>query len=69
MVRVTGMKTDDAGNRWMRYTHDRLQTGSDPTDTLGLETVWVQLSDLDGDGLLNLGAVSRELRVVCACCP
>lgn len=69
MVRVTGMKIDDAGNLWMRYTHDSLQTGSDPADTLGLETVWVQLSDLDGDGLLNLGAASRELRVVCACCP
>ncbi len=69
MVRVTGAKVDDAGNEWMRYTHDRLQTGSDPADTQGLETVWVRLSDLDGDGILNLGAVARELRIVWASCP
>ena len=69
MVRVTGVKVDSAGNEWMRYTHDSIQTGSDPSDTQGLETVWVQLSDLDGDGILNLGAVARELRFVWACCP
>lgn len=69
MVRVTGAKVDDAGSEWMRYTHDALQTGSDPTDTLGLETVWVELDDLDGDGMLNLGAVGRELRILWAACP
>jgi len=69
LVRITGVKVDSAGNEWMRYTHDSIQTGSDPSDTQGLETVWTQLSDLDGDGILNMGAVSRELRVVWACCP
>lgn len=69
MVRVTGVKVDNAGNEWMRYTHDRLQTGSDPSDTQGLETVWVQLSDLDGDGILNLGTPTSELRILWAVCP
>ena len=69
MVRVTGAKTDSSGNEWIRYAHDRIQTGGDPTDSLGLETVWARFDDLDGDGIPNLGAVGTEVRIVFACCP
>lgn len=69
MVRVTGAMVDSAGDEWMRYTHDRWQTGSDATDSMGLETVWVHLSDLDSDGILNMGTAGSELRIVFASCP
>ena len=46
------------GVPWIGYLHDSQQGN----DSAGLETVRVNLVDLDGDGMLNLGAVSREIR-------
>jgi hypothetical protein len=68
-VRLTGAWEDSAGNQWLRYAHDALQTNFDPTDSLGLETVVVQLLDLDADGIPNLGSQTRELRTVWGSCP
>jgi len=50
------------GIPWIGYLHDSQQTDIDPTDSLGLESVQVFTQDLDGDGLLNLGAPNREIR-------
>ena len=50
------------GVPWVRFLHGRLQTNRDPGDSLGLETVQVNLVDLDGDGILNFGSPNRELR-------
>jgi hypothetical protein len=46
------------GVPWIGYLHDSQQSN----DSAGLETVRVNLVDLDGDGMLNLGATSREVR-------
>jgi hypothetical protein len=55
-VRVVGCGTTE-DKKWIMYAHDRNQ--SDDTD--GLETVQVNLEDLDSDGTLNLGSESREI--------
>ncbi len=46
------------GVPWIGYLHDAQQSN----DTAGLETVRVNVTDLDGDGTLNLGTTSREIR-------
>ena len=66
-VRVTAAGRDDAGKEWVRYSHDAFQTTANPaSDSLGLENVLVELEDLDGDGTLNFGTLSRELVFVWA---
>ena len=66
---LTAAFRDDAGNEFIRYTHDALQTNRDPGDTLGLESVVVELTDLDSDGLPNFGGMTRELHCVWAIVP
>jgi hypothetical protein len=46
------------GVPWIGYLHDSQQSN----DSAGLETVRVNVVDLDGDGMLNLGTTSREIR-------
>lgn len=46
------------GVPWIGYLHDSQQSN----DAAGLETVRVNVVDLDGDGMLNLGVTSREIR-------
>jgi len=46
------------GVPWIGYLHDAQQSN----DSAGLETVRVNVVDLDGDGMLNLGTTSREIR-------
>ena len=46
------------GVPWIGYLHDSQQSN----DSAGLETVRVNVVDLDGDGTLNLGTTSREIR-------
>jgi len=58
-VRITGAGLTK-GIPWIEYIHDRLQTHQDPTDSMGLETVRVNLTDPDGNGFLNLNS-SREI--------
>jgi hypothetical protein len=55
-VRVVGCG-DTGGKDWIMYAHDSNQCN----DADGLETVKVNVEDLDGDGTLNLGAASREI--------
>lgn len=56
-VRVFGCgKT--LGLPWLDYVHDSNQNN----DSSGLECVRVYVSDLDGDGMLNIGSNSREIR-------
>ena len=64
-VRVTAAGRDDAGQQWIRYSHDALQTHRDSFDTSGLENVVVELEDTDGDGTLNFSP-SAELVFVWA---
>jgi hypothetical protein len=61
VVRIFGCGTTK-GKRWLRYLHDRLQTNKDPEDKKGLETPDVDVTDLDGDGILNFGSEDREIR-------
>ncbi|MBN1280150.1 MAG: hypothetical protein JXA00_00710 [Candidatus Thermoplasmatota archaeon] len=59
-IRVIGCgKT--MGQPWIRYIHDSMQTNSDPTDMYGLTEVQVYVTDLDGDGIMNVGSESREI--------
>jgi len=46
------------GIPWITYAHDADQHD----DSSGLETPTVLLLDLDGDGMLNFGSASREIR-------
>jgi hypothetical protein len=55
-VRVVGCGIT-GGKEWIMYAHDALQSD----DSNGLETVKVNVEDLDSDGTLNLGAESREI--------
>jgi hypothetical protein len=55
-VRVVGCG-NTGGKEWIMYAHDALQSD----DTAGLETVKVNVEDLDNDGTLNLGSESREI--------
>ena len=55
-VRVVGCG-NTGGKEWIMYAHDALQSN----DTAGLETVKVNVEDLDNDGTLNLGSESREI--------
>ena len=64
-VRITAAGRDDAGQQWIRYSHDALQTHRDLDDSRGLEEVVVQLEDTDGDGEFNLSP-SAELIFVWA---
>ncbi|HLG16366.1 MAG TPA: hypothetical protein VJH03_17940 [Blastocatellia bacterium] len=50
------------GIPWIGYLHDKLQTHKDANDSKGLETVRAFTVDLDGDGMINLGTRSREVR-------
>ncbi len=50
------------GKPYIKYLHDSNQSN----DSAGLETVQVFLEDLDGDGILNLGSASREIRFAMA---
>jgi hypothetical protein len=63
-IRVFGCGETE-GERWIRYLHDANQAHGDPAnpqgDDAGLETVQVNVSDLDSDGDLNLGTVGREI--------
>ena len=52
------------GQPWIGYAHDSIQTNKDPKDEKGLETVRVNVKDVDGDNLLNLGSKDRECRFV-----
>ncbi|HHT9111495.1 MAG TPA: hypothetical protein ACFYDZ_10105 [Candidatus Brocadiaceae bacterium] len=52
------------GQPWIGYAHDSVQTNQDPKDEKGLETVRVNIKDIDGDKLLNLGSKDRECRFV-----
>jgi len=63
-VRITGSGRT-LGQPWIRYSHDSNQTN----DASGLENVVTFLSDPDGNGLLNMGGSSREIRWVWAACP
>ena len=63
-VRITGVGVL-AGDEWLRYSHDALQTD----DTKGLEEVLVMWGDVDNDGLFNFGSAGSELRFVFAECP
>jgi len=59
-IRVIGCgKT--LGQPWIRYIHDHQQTSSDPNDVLGLEEKQVYVTDLDGDGIMNIGSNSSEI--------
>ena len=55
-VRVVGCGIT-GGKEWIMYAHDALQSD----DSNGLETVKVNVEDLDNDGTLNLGSASREI--------
>ncbi len=46
------------GRKWLGYVHD----GNQNDDTKGLECVRMNVSDLDGDGMLNAGSNDREIR-------
>jgi len=51
------------GAPFIGYVHDRQQTNQhDPHDSLGLQPVQEYVSDVDGDGLLNLGSADCEIR-------
>ncbi|MGC9327884.1 MAG: hypothetical protein ACP5I1_09645, partial [Candidatus Hinthialibacter sp.] len=50
------------GKPYVKYLHDSNQGN----DSAGLETVQVYVEDLDGDGMLNLGTQSREIRFAMA---
>ena len=66
MVCITAAGRDDAGQQWIRYSHDALQTRRYSFDLLGLEDVVVQLGDTDADGEFNLSPFA-ELVFVWAC--
>jgi hypothetical protein len=55
-VRVVGCG-NTGGKEWIMYAHDALQSN----DTAGLETVKVNVEDLDSDTTLNLGSAGREV--------
>lgn len=46
------------GKPFVSFLHDRLQSN----DTKGTETVKANIKDIDGDGLLNVGSESIEIR-------
>ncbi len=58
-VRLIGCGTR-GGVPYVTYVHDRKQAN----DSEGLEEVTQNVVDLDGDGMLNLGSSSREIRFV-----
>lgn len=67
-IRVVGVGRTK-GRPWILYAHDAQQSHTDPTDTLGLETVFVYPEDLDDDGTLNLATEEQELVFLWAHCP
>lgn len=52
------------GIPWLAFAHDARQTNRDANDTLGLEVRREFVFDSDGDGLLNIGSINREVRFV-----
>lgn len=56
---VGGGKT--AGQPWIRYIHDSAQTCLDPNDLYGLQETQVFVTDLDGDGMMNVGSLTSEI--------
>ncbi|UCE62217.1 MAG: thrombospondin type 3 repeat-containing protein [Phycisphaerales bacterium] len=52
------------GADWVGYLHDTAQTNVDLTDSVGLTTTREYLTDMDGDGIPNLGSANREVRFV-----
>jgi len=56
-VRVFGCGMTN-GRPWLKYLHDSAQF----TDSFGLETPTVYPRDIDGDGMLNMGAANQEIR-------
>ena len=67
-IRIVGVGRTE-GRPWLLYAHDAQQSHTDPSDTLGLETVFVYPQDLDDDGQLNLATEDQELVFLWAHCP
>jgi hypothetical protein len=67
-VRIRGVGKVE-GRPWLVYTHDARQAHLDPTDTEGLEDVFVWADDFDGDGRVNLGSPDWDVLFAWAHCP
>ncbi len=65
LVRVAGCgKT--RGVPWLKILHDKIQTGRDGRDIVGLRVQKIHLGDLDDDGDLNFDSIRKEIRYAVA---